>query len=332
MGSILMRHLATALGLVLALGFAAPSIRANPPDDHAPTLELNHGDRVVLLGDALIERMQQFGNLETLLTLALPEKTITFRNLGWSGDTVFGEARAGFGTPEDGFKTLVEQVKATEPTVLIVGYGANESWDGEAGLPRFRQGYDRLLDALEATEPRAIVLLSPIARRLSTAPSLGDDADLARYTEAIAQIARERGHRFVNLLALTRPMAADTASDAPDWYAPQGLHLSERGDARLARLLLRELFGLKAPQTDPEQFELLRGAIYDKNQLYFHRYRPQNETYLFGFRKHEQGNNAAEVERFERLVAEAEAEISMLKMPEQPVFDLDRIDEEVYDR
>ncbi|WP_161602352.1 SGNH/GDSL hydrolase family protein [Tautonia marina] len=330
-----MRHLAIALGLLLAAeGFAAPSIRANPPDEPAPTtLELQDGDRIVLLGDALIERMQQFGHFETLLTLAVPEKTISFRNLGWSGDTVFGEARAGFGTPEDGFKTLVEQVKATEPTVLIVGYGANESWDGEAGLPRFRQGYQRLLDALEATGPRAIVLLSPIARRLSTAPTSGDEANLARYTEAIEQIARERGHHFVNLLALTEPMADDdTASDATDWYAPQGLHLSDQGDALLARLLLREVFGLKAPQTDPERFEMLRRAIFDKNQLYFHRYRPQNETYLFGFRKHEQGNNAAEVERFERLVAEAEAEISMLKMPEQPVFDLDRIDEEVYDR
>ncbi|WP_169980658.1 SGNH/GDSL hydrolase family protein [Tautonia rosea] len=327
-----MRHLAIALGLLVAAAFAAPSIRANAPDDQAPPLELQDGDRVVLLGDALIERMQQFGNLETLLTLAVPEKTIRFRNLGWSGDTVFGEARAGFGTPEDGFKTLVEQVKATEPTVLIVGYGANESWDGEAGLPRFRQGYNRLLDALEANGPRAIVLMSPIARRLSTAASGEDEANLAHYTEAIEQIARERGHRFVNVLALTKPLADDTASDSPDWYAPQGLHLSEQGDALLARLVLRALFGLKAPQSDPEQFEILRRAIFDKNQLYFHRYRPQNETYLFGFRKHEQGNNAAEVERFEGLVAAAEAEISMLKMPEQPVFELDRFDEEVYDR
>lgn len=332
MGSIPMRHLAIALGLLLAAeGFAAPSTRANPPDEPAPTtLELQDGDRVVLLGDASIERMQQFGHFETLLTLAVPEKTITFRNLGWSGDTVFGEARAGFGTPEDGFNTLVEQVKATEPTVLIVGYGANESWDGEAGLPRFRQGYNRLLDALEATEPRAIVLLSPIAQRLDTASSDEHEADLVRYTAAIDEIARERGHAFVNLLDITEPMADD--DDGSGWYAPQGIHLSDRGDARLARHLLREVFGVKAPQTDPEHFEMLRSAIFDKNQLYFHRYRPQNETYLFGFRKHEQGNNAAEVARFERLVAEAEAEISMLKMPEQPVFDLDRIDEEVYDR
>ena len=47
-----------------------------------------------------------------------------------------------------------------------------------------------------------------------------------------------------------------------------------------------------------------------KNQLFFHRWRPQNETYLFGFRKHEQGKNAAEVAAFDPLVAAAEAELS----------------------
>ena len=50
-----------------------------------------------------------------------------------------------------------------------------------------------------------------------------------------------------------------------------------------------------------------------KNRLYFHRWRPQNTTYLFGFRKHEQGNNAKEVAEFEKLVADREAEISKLK-------------------
>jgi len=49
-----------------------------------------------------------------------------------------------------------------------------------------------------------------------------------------------------------------------------------------------------------------------KNELYFYRWRPQNETYLFGFRKHEQGKNAREVAEFDPLVAAAEAEIDKL--------------------
>jgi hypothetical protein len=32
-----------------------------------------------------------------------------------------------------------------------------------------------------------------------------------------------------------------------------------------------------------------------ENDLFFHRFRPANSTYLFGFRKHEQGQNAKEM-------------------------------------
>ena len=59
-----------------------------------------------------------------------------------------------------------------------------------------------------------------------------------------------------------------------------------------------------------EQAEKLRRAIVEKNREYFHRWRPQNETYLFGFRKHEQGKNAKEVAEFDPLVAKAEEEIA----------------------
>jgi hypothetical protein len=59
--------------------------------------------------------------------------------------------------------------------------------------------------------------------------------------------------------------------------------------------------------------DALRTKIVEKNRLFFHRWRPQNETYLFGFRKHEQGKNATEVAAFDPLVAKAEKEIAELK-------------------
>ena len=55
-----------------------------------------------------------------------------------------------------------------------------------------------------------------------------------------------------------------------------------------------------------QQSEKLRAAINRKNELFFHRWRPQNNTYLFLFRKHEQGNNAVEIPQFDPLVAEQE--------------------------
>jgi hypothetical protein len=75
-----------------------------------------------------------------------------------------------------------------------------------------------------------------------------------------------------------------------------------------------------APQY--EQAEKLRQATIKKNRLYFYRWRPQNETYLFGFRKHEQGQNAREIPLFDPLVAEEEKEIAKLRVPVPHVYEL----------
>ena len=162
---------------------------------------LNDGDRIVLVGDTLVERDQRYGYLETMLTLRNPEKNLTFRNLGWSGDTVAGLSRAGFDPPEAGYRQLIEQVLAAKPTVLIVGYGMADSFDGEAGRPRFVAGLNRFLDAVAATRAR-VVLLSPIAHARLGAPwpdPSPHNAMLERYTRSIAEVAQSRGAWFIDL-------------------------------------------------------------------------------------------------------------------------------------
>ncbi len=78
----------------------------------------------------------------------------------------------------------------------------------------------------------------------------------------------------------------------------------------------------KGPEFD--QVEALRQAIIAKNELYFYRWRPQNETYLFGFRKHEQGQNAREIPQFDPLIAAKEAEIARLRVPVAHTYELIR--------
>jgi hypothetical protein len=63
---------------------------------------------------------------------------------------------------------------------------------------------------------------------------------------------------------------------------------------------------------DFDQVEMMRKLILEKNRQYFHRWRPQNETYLLGFRKHEQGQNARELPQFDPIVAAKEEEIYKL--------------------
>ena len=57
----------------------------------------------------------------------------------------------------------------------------------------------------------------------------------------------------------------------------------------------------------------MKTAVIAKNKLFFHRWRPANETYLRLFRKHEQGQNAKELPMFDPIIAEKEQEIETLK-------------------
>ena len=73
--------------------------------------------------------------------------------------------------------------------------------------------------------------------------------------------------------------------------------------------------GVVVPSAEGDRVTELRRTIASKNEFFFHRYRPQNETYLFLFRKHEQGNNAVEIPMFDPLVEALDREIHRLARP-----------------
>ncbi len=266
--------------------------------------EFKDGDRVVWIGSTLVEREQKFGHWETALIAANPDKNITFRNLGWSGDTVHAESRGrfDFSNPEKCFKQLVDQTLALKPTVIFVSYGTNESFEGKEGLPKFEKGLEKLLDAFKPTGAR-VVLFSPLP--FEKAASLPDpkpaNANLALYSDAIKAIAEKRGARFADLFGFR--------GSGP--YTDNGIHPNEIGYSTATPLLLASL-GLSDPRGS-EQFEQLRRIVIAKNEQFFNKWRPQNETYLTGFRKHEQGKNAKEAAEFDPFIEKAEDAIVKIR-------------------
>ncbi len=287
------------LRLMLYLGSIAVCSSVN-------AFDFRDQERIVVVGSTLIEREQRYGYWEAALTAALGDKSMTLRNLGWSGDTVWGEARAGFDSPAEGYQRLVDQVRAEKPTIIIVAYGTNEAFDGPAGLPQFRQQFDRLIDDLAETKAR-LIFLSPMRLvRFPGSPSPDEiNASVDRYTQVIREIAEARFALFIDMRDWTQSTAEPLTVN--------GLHLSQRGyQVTAARWL--EALGL--PRTGPlpeSRMETLRQLIVRKNELYFHRWRPQNVTYLFGFRKHEQGQNAKEIPEFDQLIAATERQIDECK-------------------
>jgi lysophospholipase L1-like esterase len=389
------------LALACAVSLCPAAVRAADP------FELKDGDRVVFVGSTLIEREQRYGFWETSLTAHFPERQVIFRNLGWSGDTVFGEARAAFDPPAEGYRRLKEHVLAVKPTVIMLGYGTNESFEGEPGVAKFVDGLNKLLDDLASAKAR-IILLSP-PRQEDLGRPLPDPAannkNLALYRDAIRKVAEKRQARFLDLYAFL-PDGTKQKPAAP--LTDNGIHLTEFGYWRAGASLedgfglkpLREVIDVKSdgmvvtaqgakvepdktkplcfhvtaerlpmpnmPEESPagaafswseqivrmhglpegkyvlfidgkraatatskgwdaevvlergpevDQVDKLRRTIIEKNRLYFHRWRPQNETYLFGFRKAEQGQNAKEIPEFDPLVEKKEAEIAQLRKP-----------------
>ena len=276
--------------------------------------EFKDGDRIVWIGNTLVEREQRYGYWESALLAANADKKLTFRNLGWSGDTVFGDARAGFENAAKGFERLVALTLELKPTVILVSYGTNESFEGKDGLARFENGMRKLLDALAPSKAR-IILMSPIPfeKCAGLVEPTKQNANLALYSNAIKSIASERKLAFVDLFE--RINRADSKYKSNP-LTENGMHLSDRGYLVTANCLLdenalRSESGIVALQNNRDLINL-RKAVVEKNQLFFYRWRPQNETYLFGFRKQEQGRNAKEVAEFDPLVSKAEEEIDKI--------------------
>ncbi|HEV7347672.1 GDSL-type esterase/lipase family protein [Telluribacter sp.] len=380
-----------------------------PPTGAA--FSLKNGDRVVFLGNSLFENDLQYGYLELALTTRWPDRNVTYRNIGWTGDNVFGEARSYITNPPTPYDLLIEQLTKAKPTVVFVAYGGIEAQEGEAGLPRFTEGLHKLLDKINELGAKAI-LLSPIpvmsAEPGTTAPR---NAMLERYGAAIARTASERGLRYIDIFKPIQEISRKTS------VSDNGIHLNEAGYYYLASALENGL-GLPArqevhtinasksgntasapvklvvsesdksslkftmdapylPLTPPKedgrvmgngqtiritglkkgfytltadgaqvltasakqwaegvaltqgplmaQASQLREMIVKKNELFFHQYRPQNRTYIVGFRSYEQGRHVKGLEDLNFIITWLEGQIALRRMPPSPVYQLSQL-------
>src|SRR3954451_13924829 len=164
-----------------------------------PTFELKPGDHVCTIGNTLADRMQYYGWLETLLHSRFPKHELVVRNLGFSGDDLTTRLRsANFGTPD-------EWLTKCQADVIFAFFGYNESFAGEAGLPKFKKDLDdfishTLAQKYNGKSPPRLVLFSPIAHEDLKNPHLPDGKEnnkrLAMYTAAMAEVAKPKGVRF----------------------------------------------------------------------------------------------------------------------------------------
>ena len=289
------------LTLVVAIGFLAfcPLIAAEESG-----LVLHDGDRVVFLGDGLIEQEQYHGWVEVMLTTSFPESSVTFRNLGWSADTPRGDSRLGLSLlragqeePGEGWRQLVKQLELTKPTVVIIGYGmANALKNPDPSS--FIADYERMILKIHEISPGArTILLSPMAPH---GPSALTKEIVHAYRIAINNLATKMSSPFVDLTGVA--LESERRKDA--------IHLNDQGYRSVAEAIGKALNVPQSSWPTSPQTQSLRELILQKNQYWFHRSRPANMAYVFGFRKHEQGQNAVEIPQFDGLIQEIESVIA----------------------
>lgn len=205
-------------------------LAAQNPGGNTP-LEFQHRERIVFLGNSLFENELTNGYLEFALTSRWPDRELSFRNLGWTGDNVFAEARTTFSTPPTAYQQLFQQIRAARPNHVLIAYGGVESQEGEPGLAKFVDGLSKIIDSLDAIGANTVLLSTvPVKFAGSDGNTTLQNQNLERYADAISKLATERKKRFVDLYG---PMSTGTEG----LYLDNGIHLNENGYYTLAGIL-----------------------------------------------------------------------------------------------
>lgn len=224
--------------------------------DSEPTKSLSDHElkRVVLLGGTLISSMDNHAFFESSVLRQYPEKEISFRNIGWPADDVFGLARSQFGSAQNtrswqppsaekgfGSKVLMNHIEEANPTTLIIGYGAEAAFftrDEEFNI--FTTGYEELLDFAESKNVN-LILLSPHKHEQHTLGIEGQNqinsrnSWLEKSRDYIRDQAEKRQHQFVDLY---EQLIEETATKQ---LTNNGIQLNENGYKKLSSILLDEL-------------------------------------------------------------------------------------------
>ena len=164
--------------LLAATGLVARAQSVLPPPEPS--------EHVVMIGNALGERMQYFAHFETLLHLRFPGQKLYVRSMAHSGDTPAYRPRPGrksqWAFPgaekfrpefamhlgEGHFPSDDQWLTLNKADTILAFFGFNESFDGPARVQNFADEVAAFVDHslqqnYSGRKPPRVVLISPIA-------------------------------------------------------------------------------------------------------------------------------------------------------------------------
>lgn len=265
------------------------------------------GERIVLIGNGLGERMLDHPYLEARLHLAFPAEKLTIRNLCRPGDT------AGFRPhPSRNSQWAFPGAEAFHPQhkihagnghhptpdawltdlkadTVIAFFGYSESFDGIAGVANFKGELEAFIKHTAAqkyngTAAPRLVLVSPIAfENLSAKRDLPDgraeNANLALYTQAMEEVAKANATEFVNVYDKTHDLYPTLGKP----FTRNGFLPNDEGYKLLSGMIFEEIFGTAGTKSKAAADDLM-AAVADKNWYWFSDYQMLNGVHVDGRR------------------------------------------------
>jgi lysophospholipase L1-like esterase len=226
---------------------AAPAKPKAAAKAAAKGLDLKDGDRWIFIGDSITHQCGYTQFVENFYATRYPEKNITFRNAGISGDRA-----------ADVLDRWEDDVAAFKPTVATVLLGMNDGayQDFNAELfAAYSKGMTEILARLEAMQCK-VIILSPTnfdhqawAKRIIEKPEYAKgrvptnyNAVLAYYGKWLQEVARERGHKFVDLFGpLNTHTNQGRQKDKAFTLVADAIHPDNDGQFIMAWEILRQM-------------------------------------------------------------------------------------------
>ena len=264
----------------------------------ASPLALESGDKIVIIGNTLAERMQFGGDFESLLQSRFPGKQLVVRNLGWSADEI--DLRPRSANFDDHGHRLIDH----KPDVVLAMFGLNESFGGADQLALFGTRFEAFIaETRKQIGDAELVVFSPIPHedlgRAELPNGEATNKNLVMYCGVMKQQCDVAGLRFIDLFAPLRE-AMDAIKEP---LTINGIHLNEKGNELLGAAMDRALFGPRPSRTSAEM-ATLRAAVIEKDKQFSYDYRSVNGYYVYGGRKNPYGvvNFPAEFAKLRKMI------------------------------
>lgn len=249
--SLLLPLLAFAAHSAVSAQVPKPAPAPAPAKSTAPAitkgLQLKDGDRFIFIGDSITHQCLYTQFVENFFYTRYPQLRLHFRNAGISGDRA-----------QDALNRFDEDIAAFKPTIATILLGMNDGSYKDFDKPTFdtyAKGMTELLDKLEALKCR-IIIMSPTMFdhqawdiRILEKPEYakgrivtGYNAVLAYYGKWLQEVARERGHLFVDLFSpLNNYTVQERRKDKNFTLIADAIHPGSDGQFIMAHSLLQQV-------------------------------------------------------------------------------------------